>query len=191
MARDRPATAGTRPSSKLVGMALPLIDPGPGFTADGPELLPLDAGEQYRFAFAMEACVGCHSCEAIAKSLGYQVRVDRCVVNICSRSRPSDNPRSGKKRPRFVRAYPNFNREEIEEWRRGVVNKCERIAHCIRTNEWVWSETACDNFYMRPCDFKKLDSSSPAAREVILLADFMEGRPWVPYQVSGEKHDDD
>jgi formate dehydrogenase iron-sulfur subunit len=29
-----------------------------------PELLPLDAGEHYRFAFAMEACVGCHSCEA-------------------------------------------------------------------------------------------------------------------------------
>ena len=28
------------------------------------ELLPLDAGEQYRFAFAMESCVGCHSCEA-------------------------------------------------------------------------------------------------------------------------------
>ncbi|HZN16517.1 MAG TPA: DmsC/YnfH family molybdoenzyme membrane anchor subunit [Acidimicrobiales bacterium] len=26
-------------------------------------LLPLDAGEQYRFAFSMEACVGCHSCE--------------------------------------------------------------------------------------------------------------------------------
>ncbi|MGH9010999.1 MAG: DmsC/YnfH family molybdoenzyme membrane anchor subunit, partial [Acidimicrobiia bacterium] len=29
-----------------------------------PALLPLEAGEQYRFAFAMEACVGCHSCEA-------------------------------------------------------------------------------------------------------------------------------
>jgi formate dehydrogenase iron-sulfur subunit len=28
-----------------------------------PELLPLDAGEQYRFTFAMDACVGCHSCE--------------------------------------------------------------------------------------------------------------------------------
>lgn len=28
-----------------------------------PELLPLDAGEQYRFAFDMGACVGCHSCE--------------------------------------------------------------------------------------------------------------------------------
>jgi formate dehydrogenase iron-sulfur subunit len=43
-------------------MALPVLDPG--FTPDGPALLPLEAGEQYRFAFAMEACVGCHSCEA-------------------------------------------------------------------------------------------------------------------------------
>jgi formate dehydrogenase iron-sulfur subunit len=29
----------------------------------GPELLPLDAGEQYRFGFDMNACIGCHSCE--------------------------------------------------------------------------------------------------------------------------------
>ena len=43
-------------------MALPLLDPG--ITPLGPALLPLVAGEQYRFAFAMEACVGCHSCEA-------------------------------------------------------------------------------------------------------------------------------
>ena len=28
-----------------------------------PQLLPLQDGEQYRFTFAMEACVGCHSCE--------------------------------------------------------------------------------------------------------------------------------
>jgi DMSO reductase iron-sulfur subunit len=34
-----------------------------GIGADGPELLPLNAGEQYRFTFAMESCVGCHSCE--------------------------------------------------------------------------------------------------------------------------------
>ena len=45
-------------------MALPLLDPGPGITPDGPALLPLEAGQQYRFAFAMESCVGCHSCEA-------------------------------------------------------------------------------------------------------------------------------
>ena len=34
-----------------------------GIGAHGPALLPLDAGEQYRFSFAMDACVGCHSCE--------------------------------------------------------------------------------------------------------------------------------
>ena len=34
-----------------------------GIGEEGPELLPLDAGEQYRFIFAMDACVGCHSCE--------------------------------------------------------------------------------------------------------------------------------
>lgn len=34
-----------------------------GITEEGPALLPLDAGEQYRFGFAMEACIGCHSCE--------------------------------------------------------------------------------------------------------------------------------
>lgn len=36
---------------------------GAGIGEDGPELLPLNAGEQYRFTFAMDSCVGCHSCE--------------------------------------------------------------------------------------------------------------------------------
>ena len=129
-----------------------------------------------------------YSCEVIARQLGYNVRVDRCVVNICSRARPSDNPRLGKKRPRFVRAYPNFSREEIEEWKRGVIAKCERLAHCLKTGEWLWSETACDNFYMRPCDFKKYDSTTPSARDVILVADFVQGEPWKPYNlVKGDK----
>jgi hypothetical protein len=129
------------------------------------------------------------SCEVIAKSLGFGVRVDRCVVNICSRARPTENPQNGKKRPRFIRAYPNFTREEIEEWRRDVVAKCERIAHCLKTNEWTWSETTCHNFYMRPCDYLKLHSSTPASRDIILLADFAEGRPWKPYEPSKEAED--
>lgn len=37
--------------------------PKPGITERGPDLLPLEPGEQYRFTFAMDACVGCHSCE--------------------------------------------------------------------------------------------------------------------------------
>jgi len=34
-----------------------------GITPRGPDLLALDAGEQYRFGFDMNACIGCHSCE--------------------------------------------------------------------------------------------------------------------------------
>lgn len=130
-----------------------------------------------------------YSCEVIAKQLGYDVRVDRCVVNICSRSRPSENPRKGSKRPRFVRAYPNFNREEIEEWKKQVLIKCERIAQCLETNQWAWSETSCHNFYMRPCDFLKLDSSPPSARSIILEADFVKAKPWVPYDPSQTEED--
>ncbi|HEV8295897.1 MAG TPA: DmsC/YnfH family molybdoenzyme membrane anchor subunit [Acidimicrobiales bacterium] len=34
-----------------------------GVTDAGPALLPLDAGQQYRFTFNMSACIGCHACE--------------------------------------------------------------------------------------------------------------------------------
>ncbi len=127
-----------------------------------------------------------HSCETIARGLGLDVRTDRCVVNICSRSRPTDKPRSGKKRPRFIRAYPNFTREEIAEWRRDVINKCERIAHCLKTGDWTWSETSCHNMYMRPCEFLPLHSATPSARPVVLQASFETGQPWTPYFVPKE-----
>jgi len=37
--------------------------PVTGIGPHGPELLPLEPGEQYRFGFSMNACIGCHSCE--------------------------------------------------------------------------------------------------------------------------------
>jgi hypothetical protein len=134
-----------------------------------------------------------YATQVIAKQKGVTgVRdIDRCIINICSRTRPSDKPKSGVKRPRFVRAYPTFNREEIEEWKLGVLNKCERIAYCIKTNKWVWSETGCDNLYMRTCDYKKVDSSVPGARNIILETDFVKSDPWRPYQLSKDKDKED
>lgn len=40
-----------------------VLAPKPSSPNHMPELLPLDAGEQYRFGFSMSACIGCHSCE--------------------------------------------------------------------------------------------------------------------------------
>jgi PD-(D/E)XK nuclease superfamily protein len=123
------------------------------------------------------------ACQVLAKQLDIKMSVDRAVVNICARSRPSDNPRSGKKRPRFIRAYPNFSREELEEWRLRVIAKAERLAHCLKFHDWVWSETSCHSMYFRDCDYVKLHSATPSARDIILRADFEEGRPWVPYEI--------
>jgi len=48
-----------------------------GISERGPDLLPLDAGEQYRFSFDMGACIGCHSCEvACAEQNGNPVGVN-------------------------------------------------------------------------------------------------------------------
>ena len=134
-----------------------------------------------------------YATQIIAKQLGItQVKdIDRCIINICSRSRPTDKPRSGPKRPRFIRAYPTWNRDEIEEWKQGVIHKCERIAHCLKYNDWVWSETGCDNLYMRKCDYKKVDSVVPAARDIIFEADFVTGEPWKPYQITKVKDKED
>lgn len=129
-----------------------------------------------------------HSCETIAKSLGYTVRVDRCVVNICSRARPSDKPRSGQRRPRFIRAYPNFTREEIEEWKHDVINKCERIAYCLQNpGSWTWSETSCHNMYMRQCDYIKVCSMTKASRDIVWMADFQDAPAWKPYEPTKEE----
>jgi DMSO reductase iron-sulfur subunit len=50
---DVPVALGSKPVSRRLE----------GIDHRGPELLPLDAGQQYRFGFSMDACIGCHSCE--------------------------------------------------------------------------------------------------------------------------------
>ena len=54
---------GTAPASVSQPVAFTRRRPVPGISERGPDLLPLERGEQYRFTFAMDACVGCHSCE--------------------------------------------------------------------------------------------------------------------------------
>lgn len=58
-----------KPGAPIPGGPLPgdpnPVGPLPGETRapNRPDLLALDAGEQYRFGFNMNACIGCHSCE--------------------------------------------------------------------------------------------------------------------------------
>ena len=56
------AVALTRKPSPISALVTAGSAPA-GVSKHGPELLALDAGEQYRFGFSMNACIGCHSCE--------------------------------------------------------------------------------------------------------------------------------
>ena len=65
-----PVSIGTKPGGSTVPGNWLDLSPGaePGRPLPGPELLKpemlnLDVGEQYRFGFSMESCIGCHSCE--------------------------------------------------------------------------------------------------------------------------------
>lgn len=55
-----PVTIGRRAVPPSPASTPPSVSSSPPHQ---PQLLALDAGEQYRFGFSMVACIGCHSCE--------------------------------------------------------------------------------------------------------------------------------
>jgi hypothetical protein len=135
----------------------------------------------------------CFAVETLARQAGIDRRVDRCVVNICARSRPADKPRDGKVRPRYIRSYPSYTREEISEWRSNILTTCERLARCLETREWQWGYQSCHNIYMRECEFLGVDRATPSARDMLLNVGFQTSEPWRPYQPQFEDEggDDD
>jgi hypothetical protein len=138
----------------------------------------IDSKTIYRYKPSSQMAGYCYATQVLANEVGIKTQnVNRCVVNICSRSRPAEG------KARFVRAYPTFSLDEIAAWRQDVVNKCERIAHCLQHNDWLWAETSCHSMYMRDCPFVLLDSTTPSAHETILQSFFQEGTPWSPYEI--------
>jgi hypothetical protein len=123
----------------------------------------------------------CFAVETIAKSIGVERRVDRCVVNICAREKPSDKPRDGKRKPRFVRALPQYTKEEITEFRTQMLRVGERLRHCLMTQDWLWRDSACHNIYMRPCEYLQVCSNTPMSRDIVLASSFEYSPPWRPY----------
>jgi len=133
----------------------------------------------------------CFALETVANSIGIERRVDRCVVNICARERPSDKPRDGKKKPRFIRALPQYTREELSEWRCQMLRVCERLRHCLMTQDWIWRDSACHNIYMRPCEYLQVCSNTPMSRDIILASSFEYQPPWRPYQATRKEKEGD
>jgi hypothetical protein len=107
----------------------------------------------------------------------------KCIVMVCARFRPTDKPRSGVRKPRFMPVFPAYSEAEIEEWRVSVIEKCRRLRDAIERDIWIPRESACHLFY-HGCMFRRVCSTPPNMREQVLKADFIRVQPWQPYTVS-------
>ena len=105
---------------------------------------------------------------------------DKCIIMVCARFRPSDKPRSGVRAPRFAPVYPTYSAAEIEEWRMSVMEKCRRLRDSIERGYFPPRESAC-HLYHNGCMFRRVCSTPPNARDMILKADYVKIDPWVPY----------
>ena len=121
----------------------------------------------------------------IAKQIGYDKPVDRCIVNVASRMPPAERPRDGVRKPRFIRVYPNYSVEELDEWKRNTIGKVKRLHHSLLHDEWIWKESSCHLY--GGCEFRGVDAVPPGSRELALNSDFVQIEAWTPYMTEEDE----
>jgi hypothetical protein len=125
----------------------------------------------------------------IARNLGYDRPVDRCIVNVCGRALPAEKPKDGIKKPRFTRVFPSYSVEELEEWRLNVVNKVMRLHFCLINDIWNWNEGPFTCHMYGGCEYRGIDSKPPSVRPLVIQSDFVTVEAWTPYVMEDEEED--
>jgi PD-(D/E)XK nuclease superfamily len=118
--------------------------------------------------------------QVIADKLGLGVTLDRVIINVAARNEPSDTPRSGKKKPRFLRIPISYAQDELLEWKKQVVVKATRLRHCIENNEWLWNDAQCHVY--SGCEYRPIHSRPPEVREIMKNAHYIQTEAWTPYE---------
>jgi hypothetical protein len=123
------------------------------------------------------------SINVISPSLGITRKpTDRCVINAAGRSKPAAKPKDGIVKPRFKRIYPNYSEAELLEWRDKTVGAVRRMKWCLENDTFNWgAELACHMF--SGCEYRRVDSCPPDARQYVEQADLVHIDPWIPYTV--------
>lgn len=132
----------------------------------------------------------CYATRVLANQTGLDVTVDRVIINVCARQTPSQKPRDGRIKPRFIRVTVAFTDDEIEEWRVNTINKVTRLREAIEHNTYTWNENQCSYMFFKPCPYRGIDSNPPASRPIIIKSNYDIVDRWVPYQVEDEGDDD-
>lgn len=113
------------------------------------------------------------------RALGF-VEPTKCIIMIAARFRPTDKPRNGIRKPRFLPVYPVYTSDEIEEWRLDVMEKCRTLRASIERQRWPRRESAC-HLYSNGCQFRRVCSTPAGSRNIVLASDFVRKEPWQPY----------
>lgn len=127
-----------------------------------------------------------YSLDSIAKSLGYDKRVDRCIVNVAARALPAEKPRDGVKKPRFVRVFPHYSESELLEWRDNTVKKVRLLHKSLINDSWVWNEGPNTCHLYGGCEYRGIDARPAGMREMVMKSDYITIEPWTPYVIEDE-----
>lgn len=145
-----------------------------------------------KFKPHMQTCGYIWAIGQLAKGFGYDVPVDRCIINVAARLPPAEKPRDGKKKPRFTRIYPTYSPTEIEEWRLNVALKVKDLycdlRHGLDAKHWEMRDSSCHLY--GGCDYRGVCSVAPVNRQLVLQSDFIQVAPWIPYEVEEDEGDD-
>lgn len=119
----------------------------------------------------------------IAGDLGYtNVMTDRCVLSVCGRLMPATPQKKGATpKPRFTRVYPTWNEAELNEWRRGIVAKAERMRFVIQNPHKVTRNEFQCHIY-GGCEFRGICSRPEGVRPIVIQSDFVRRDPWTPFE---------
>ena len=124
--------------------------------------------------------------QILAKSLGYDLPIDRAIINCVARTDRTDKTDTGKY-PRFRRIPVSYTANELEEWKVRRLKQSERLRTCFETNHWDWNEQTCSYFFMKPCPFRNVDNKPPETRELVIFSDYITRPHWIPGRTEKEK----
>jgi hypothetical protein len=129
----------------------------------------------------------------LCKSLGFQRhQVDRVIVNGASQmvvQHPRKNP--DKPRPRFLRARPDWNPEELTRWKANTFNRAKRLLGSHLSGVWDWNEPFMCHVY-DGCKYRRICDQPPGySTEVVKRSDYIQIEPWVPYQRQTETEEEE
>ncbi len=124
--------------------------------------------------------------QVLCKSLGYNLPMDRAVINCVARSDRQDKTGESKY-PRFKRITVTYNPSELEEWRIRRLRQAERLRHCFEFDEWLWNENTCSSFFNKPCPYQNIHEKPSEVRSVVVNADYVKREFWIPGRTEKEK----